>query len=347
MMAVNIKDIARLSGVGISTVSRVMNNSGSVSEATRKKVMDVINSYNYIPNNSARNLKVAQSKNIALLVKGITNPFFNKMIRVIEQGVALRGYPLMIQNVDQTADELAIAIQEKQDRNLCGVIIMGGSYNYSEERIRQLSIPCVLLTISAGENVDPSLYSSVTIDDEKEGYIATSYLISQGHRRIGFLYHTPSAEQTPNALRYNGYVRALKEHGIPFDPNLVATSLAVDESGYKVGFQLMKQLYIKNRDMTAVFAFADILAIGAAKAVFSMGLSVPDDISIIGFDGIEMAEYYHPSLDTIYQPDTKIALSGIEILFDMMQGGKAQHIVYDSMLLKRGSTKRIISRPTP
>lgn len=341
-MSINIKDIARLAGVGISTVSRVINNTGSVSEATRKKVMDVVNAYNYIPNNSARNLKIAQSKNIALLVKGITNPFFNKMIRVIEQGVALRGYPLMIQNVDETQHELDIAIQERQDRNLCGVLIMGGSYNYSEEKFRQLSIPCVLITISAGEEVDPSLYSSVRIDDELEGYRATSYLISLGHRRIGFLHRTPSEDVTPNALRYNGYLRALKEHDIPFDPNLVAANLSTEDSGYKVGFQLMKQLYAKNRDMTAVFAFADILAIGAAKAVFSMGLRIPDDISIVGFDGIEMAEYYHPSLDTVYQPATEMALSSIEILFDMMQGGKSQHIVYDSVLLKRGSSRKVL-----
>lgn len=340
-MGVTIKDIARLSGVGVSTVSRVINNTGSVSEATRKKVMDVVNSHNFIPNNNARNLKSAQSKNIALLVKGITNPFFNKMIRVIEQEVALRGYPLMIQNVDTTADELDIAIQEKKDRNLCGVIIMGGSYTYTEEKLRQLSIPCVLLTISAGEDVDPALYSSVRIDDEKEGYIATNYLISLGHRRIGFLYHTPWEEKTPNFLRYKGYLRALQENNIPFDANLVAPYVNVGD-GYKAGFQLMKQLYTKNKDMTAVFAFADILAIGAAKAAFSMGLSIPEDMSIVGFDGIEMAEYYQPSLDTIYQPATEIALSGIEALFDMIKGGKSQHIVYDSMLLKRGSSKKII-----
>ncbi len=346
-MGINIKDIAKLSGVGISTVSRVINNTGSVSDATRKKVMDVISANNYIPNNSARNLKIVQSKNIALLVKGITNPFFNKMIRVIEQGVALRGYPLMIQNVDTSVDELDMAIQEAQDRNLCGVIIMGGSYTYSDEKFRQLGIPCVLVTISAGDEVDPKLYSSIRINDEQEGFRATSYLISQGHRRIGFLYRSPSETATPNVSRYNGYLRALQENDIPFDPSLVATNLispnaAVDDSGYNVGFQLMKQLYAKNRDMTAVFAFADILAIGAAKAVFSMGFSIPDDISIVGFDGIEMAEYYNPSLDTVYQPATEMALSSIEILFDMMQGGEAQHIVYDSVLLKRGSSRRII-----
>ncbi|GHV02891.1 LacI family transcriptional regulator [Spirochaetia bacterium] len=340
-MLVNIKDIARIAGVGISTVSRVINNSGSVSDATRKKVTETINANHYVPNNSARNLKITQSKNIALIVKDISNPFFNKMIQVIEPRIALQGYPLMIQNVDASADELDIAIQEARDRNLCGVIIMGGCYSYSEERFRHLSIPCVLLTVSARPDVDPALYSSITIDDEQEGCRATEYLIGLGHRRIGFIY-SALEPVTPNTLRFLGYQRALKEHDIPFDPNLVANSMNIRESGYTTGFRAMKQLYSKNRDMTAVFAFADILAIGAAKAVLSMGLSIPDDISIVGFDGIEMAEYYHPSLDTMYQPAAEMALSATNTLFDMIQGNSSKHIVYESVLLKRGSCRKLL-----
>lgn len=340
-MGVTIKDIAKITGVGISTVSRVVNNSGSVSDATRKKILDAIGEQHYIPNNSARNLKIQQSKNIALLVKGISNPFFNRMINTLEHGIALRGYPLLIQNVDNVTDELDTAIQEAQDRNLCGVIIMGGSYNYSEDKFRQLAIPCVLLTVSAGPTVDPSLYSSVTINDEAEGYRATEYLISLGHRRIAYIDHVPPRPVTPNSLRFNGYTRALSEHNIPFDQNLVANNPVFTDSGFSIGFQLMKQLLSKNRDISAVFAFADILAIGAAKAVFSMGLSVPDDISVIGFDGIEMAEFYHPSLDTVYQPASEMALASTTILFDMLQGNPSRHIVYESTLLKRGSCKKL------
>ncbi|MEG6612024.1 LacI family DNA-binding transcriptional regulator [Pseudoclostridium thermosuccinogenes] len=340
-MGITIKDIAQAAGVGISTVSRVINNSGPVSEKTRKKVMSAISEHNFIPNNSARNLKISQSKNIALMVKGITNPFFNKMIRIIEREVALRGYPLLIQNVDYSVNEMDVAIQEAQDRNLCGVIMMGGSFTYTEERFRQLNIPCVLLTVKADKSVDPSLYSSVCIDDEKEGYRATEYLISLGHKRIGFIHHSPSDIPTPSSLRYKGYLRALEEHGIAFDPSLVASNPAADASGFDVGFQLMKQLHARNRDMTAVFAHADILAIGAAKAAFVLGLDVPNDISIVGFDGIEMAEYYHPSIDTIHQPAQQMALSCIETLFDMIQGGKSQHMTYNCVLLKRGSCKNI------
>lgn len=341
-MGITIKDIAKKSGVGISTVSRVINNTGYVSDEVRHKVTKVIRDYNYIPNSSARNLKANESKNIAILVKGITNPFFHKMIRVIEEKASLRGYSLIIQNVDDHVNELDLAIQEASGRNLCGVIMMGGDLGYSAQHFRQLGIPCVLLTVSAGDDIPLELYSSVRIDDEKEGYRATEYLISLGHKNIGFIYDPLSDTLTPNQLRFMGYRRALEEHGIPFNPFLVADNThAPFYSGYITGFNAMKQLHARNPEMTAVFAFADVLALGAIKAVFSMGLKVPDDISIIGFDGIDEGEFYTPSLDTIYQPASEMALSGIEFLFDMLQGGSSHHIVYDSVLAKRGSCRSI------
>jgi LacI family transcriptional regulator len=342
MANINIKDIARLSGVGIATVSRVINQTGSVSEKTKKKVMDVINEYNYIPNNNARNLKLTQSENIALIVKYMSNPFFIKMIDVIELEMASRGFPLLIQNVDESSDELDIAISESMHSNLCGIIIMGGSYSsYTEAKFKQLGIPCVLLTVNSEGNVDPSLYSSVIIDDEKEAYKATKYLIEMGHTNIGFLYKDVGNLVTPNILRYQGYKRALEESGIPVDESLVSSGVPVSGAGFRAGFLSMKQLMQKNPSMTAVFAFSDVLAIGAAKAALANGKRIPEDISIIGFDGIEMTEFYNPSLDTVYQPAIEMALSAVSMLHGMMNGENSQHMVYDSVIMKRGSVKKI------
>ena len=342
MAGINSKDIARLSGVGIATVSRVINQTGYVSEKTRKKVMDVISEYNYIPNNNARNLKLTQSENIALFVKYISNPFFEKMIVTIQQEVASRGYPLHIQNVDESSDELDFAISESMQRNLCGLIILGGSYSsYTEAKFRQLGIPCVLLTVNSEGNVDPSLYSSVTIDDEREGYRATNYLIEMGHRKIGFLYKDIENAVTPNILRYRGYVRALEESGIPVDEKLIAPALPSSGMGFRTGFLAMKNLMQKNPDMTAVFAFSDVLAMGAAKAALTAGKQIPEDISIIGFDGIEMAEFYSPALDTVYQPATEMALSAVSLLHGMMNGEKTQHMICDAVIMKRGSVKML------
>ena len=340
MANINIKDIAKLSGVGIATVSRVINQTGSVSEKTRKKVMDVINEYNYIPNNNARNLKLTQSENIALIVKYMSNPFFIKMMDVIEAEMESIGYPLLIRNVDDSSDELDVAISESMHSNLCGVIIMGGSFSsYTEAKFKQLGIPSVLLTISSKGNVDPSLFSSVIIDDEKEAYKATKHLIEMGHKNIGFLYKDASNLVTPNILRYQGYKKALEESGIPVDDNLISTGVPVSGSGFRDGFIAMKQLMQKNPSMTAVFCFSDVLAIGAAKAVVSMGKKIPNDISIMGFDGIEMTEFYNPALDTIYQPATQMALSAVSLLNGMMNGEKSQHLVYDAVIMKRGSVK--------
>lgn len=340
-MGITIKDIARLSGVSVSTVSRVINNTGYVGEEMRRRVSAVVRENNYVPNASARNLKVNSSRNIALLVKGITNPFFNKMIRIIEEKAALRGYPLFIQNVDNNVGELDLAIQEARDRNLCGVMIMGGTFDYTEDHFRRLGIPCVLITVSAAPAISADLYASVRIDDEKEGYRATKYLIELGHTRIGFIYDPPSDLLTPNRLRFMGYRRALQESGIPFDASLVADNNdAPLHSGYLTGFNAVKSLYQRNHDMTAVFAFADVLALGAMKGIFSMGLRVPEDISVVGFDGIDAGEFYHPSLDTICQPASEMALSSIEFLFEMLQGDKPQHLVYSAVLTKRGSCSR-------
>lgn len=339
-MDVNIKDIARISGVGISTVSRVINNTGIVSKATREKVLRVVKEYNYIPNSNARNLKTTQSKNIALMVKGITNPFFSTMIREIERQVNLRGYPFLIQQVEDGTDEINAAIQLVKEKNLCGIIFMGGTYNHSEEKFRQLNVPSVLTTITTTQEVDPDVFSSVIINDLKEAQKATSYLISLGHTTIGFLAKSPMLNETTGNRRLLGYKQALLEHGLPFDPQLVEDC----EYSPSSGFNATRRLLNKNNNITALFAASDTIAMGAAKAVLTAGLSIPDDISIIGFDGIEMAEYYHPSLDTISQPATEMALSSVGVLFDLIaERSGNQHIVYDAVLLRRGSCKMLRS----
>lgn len=340
-MGVTIRDIAKISGVGISTVSRVLNRSGPVSSETREKVLRAVQSTNYIPNNSARSLKTTSSRNIAVLTKTITNPFFHKLIRIIEHEVDLRGYSVILQDASGAADEIDSAIELAQDRNLCGVIIIGGKFSYSKESLVQLGIPCVLLTVSAGESVDKSLYSSVIINDEEASFQATKQLIEMGHRKIGFVYHGQSdtAQENPTDLRFYGYCRALRESGLPIDPTLHDFGNLIAGSGYAVGYEAMQKLYAAHQDVTAVFSFSDELAIGVAKAALSLGLKIPDDISIVGFDGTEIMEYFNPSLDTLYQPADQMALTAVESLFHMMQGGGSSHTVFNAVLLKRGSCK--------
>ncbi len=340
---ITIKDIARLSGVGIATVSRVLNNTGSVSPETYRKVMKVISEYNYIPNSSARNLKTTSSNQIALLVKGFSNPFFQEMIAYIKHDISLRGYTMMLHDLQNVQNELDFAIQERRNNNTMAVILLGGNFNYTQKQFEDLQIPCVLLTISSKCEKERQYFSSVIVDDELEGFKATEYLISLGHRRIGFVYYNEGDKDTPNELRYQGYLRALKEHDIPFDPNLIAQKIPsslLGYNGYRMGFDAFNQIYSANRDITALFCFSDILAIGAAKAALAAGLKIPDDLSVLGFDGISAAEYFHPSLDTIRQPAKEMANASVSLLFDMINQNPCRHLVYDCFLLNRGSTKK-------
>lgn len=181
-MNATIKDIARLSGVGISTVSRVLNNSGSASNETKEKVMKAVCELNYIPNSNARNLKRGQTRTIVLLVKSIVNPFFQKMIPIIERQVLLRGYYLDIRNVSYCEQEMEIAKQEVQDRNMCGIMIMGGTFAYTDEDFKRLEVPCVLVTITADEKVDRKLYSSVIADDVQESNGVYDWAWTSGNR---------------------------------------------------------------------------------------------------------------------------------------------------------------------
>jgi len=145
-------------------------------------------------------------------------------------------------------------------------------------------------------------------------------------------------ENTIGNRRLLGYKKALEEHGIEYDSALVEDC----EYAPSFGFAAAKRLLSKNLGVTAMFAASDAIAIGAAKAVLSSGLSIPGDISIVGFDGIEMAEYYHPSLDTISQPGVEMAHVSVEILFDLIAGETAnRHVVFESMLVKRGSSRKV------
>ena len=340
---ISIKDIADMSGVGISTVSRVINNSGYVSESTRAKVTAVIDSHNYRPNSIRSHISTIDSPSIAVMVKGIGNPFFQKMTRELERSLSMRGYSTTFHDVLHL-DEMVYTDIEIKEHDAKGVIIMGGSNTYSQAEIEQLEAPAVFLTVSAHSDVPSELYSSVTIDDEVEGYKATRALIEMGHRHIAFIYTDRHTSQTPNQKRYLGYLRAHQEAGLPVEPSLVAgaeestINLSMEVNGYRLGFRMMQRLLNRNEKLTAVFAYSDMLAMGAAKAALMARKRISEDISIIGFDGIDEAEFYHPSIDTMYQPTTEMVNSAVSLLMEMIDGSPGQQIVLPCTLIRRGST---------
>lgn len=340
-----IKDIAKACGVGVSTVSRAINNHPDIRPETKDMIMRIICEHHYIPNNSARNLKRSNAKTIAVLIKGITNPFFSAMIGIIEHETHERKYSFILQRVEEHANEIDVAIELIKEKRLKGIIFLGGNITHSSEKLEQLDIPFVLSTMGVPNDYEQisNKWACVSIDDYAESYKMVNYLCNQGHERIAMIT-AGSDDESIGLLRYQGYVQALQDNGRDVFENLVMRMEAKEDSySMETGYRLMQQLLCKKEEFTAVYAIADSLALGACRAISEAGKRVPDDYAVAGFDGIEMGTYYVPSLTTIRQPVEEMANTMISLLFDIMkkEGGHKKVILQASLLERESTAKEI------
>ena len=343
MFEPTIKDIAKLCGVGVSTVSRAINNHPDINPETKEKIMNTIKEYGYVPNNSARNLKRVDAKAIAVLVKGISNPFFANMIKVIEKECKKKHYYMELSHIESDEDEVDAALKVVKEKRLRGIIFLGGLFSHSDEKLRKLTVPFVFSTAgSIPENISKKLYSNICVDDRKESARIVDYLIGLGHKKIAMVVAEPN-EQSIGKLRLDGYYEALQAHDIAINPNLVyQTTNEVGHFSMENGYRTTKRLIESGEEFTAVYAMADVLAIGAIRALLESGLRVPEDVSVAGYDGIDVSGYISPSLTTIRQPVEDMAKNTVKLLFDIIAGKKEhQHITFAGELLERESTKKI------
>ncbi len=341
MDSITIKDVAKICGVGVSTVSRAINNHPDINEETKNMVLQVIREQNYIPNNSARNLKRAVSRTIVVLIKGIDNPFFSAMIKIFGEEIQNRRYSFLLHRVDSGENEVDVAMEVIKEKKPRGIIFLGGCFSNSQKKLEQLDIPFVLSTIASTEEMNGYQFSSISVDDMAESYKMVSYLCRQGHKKIGILAATPDDESI-GKLRLLGYQKALLDHNITPDPKWIFYS-DEDIECYTMGngYRQMQKVLASDQELTALFAVSDSVAIGACKAVFDAGKSVPDDYSIAGFDGLDIAHYYNPAITTIRQPVEDMALATIKILFDMIRNkAQNQRKVFQGELIVGNSTKK-------
>ncbi len=337
-----IKDIARMCNVSVSTVSRVLNNHQDVSDEVRKRITEVIEQCGYIPNNSARNLVCTSSDTIALVVRGVSNPFFTRVIKGVEQEIHKRGYSVVLHQINSDDDEIKTACSLATERRLLGILLLGGRFNYSPQDTARLNIPfvCCSYTNTFG-TLDTSSYSSVAVDDKKEAYHAVKHLAACGHRRIAALI-ARDGDTSISELRFSGYKQALLDYGLPYDEELVECAGSFDMEDAYLG---MQHLLNKGVDFTAVFTIADAMAIAAIKAVTDHGLSVPADCSVIAIDGLELSKYTVPTLTTLEQPADEMARESAGILIDLIEEkGSNRHVVL-STTLREGGSVQIISVP--
>lgn len=338
MRNLNIKDIAKLAGVGVSTVSRVINEHPDVKEDTRKRVMEIIESYNYIPNNSARNLKRLESNHVGILVKGMFNPFFAQMVEVIEKKLTKEQYTAVLHYNRETLRDVDAAHEFIMEKKLKGIICLGGDFDeMTEADIKRLRVPVVLASTELPESLDRTLYSSVLIDNEKAAYSAVSTLCEMGHQKIGIIT-SGEGDRSIGKKRTEGYLRALTEHGI----EKVERYFELGDYSFEKGYEAMKRLLEKSPDITAVFAISDIMAIGASKAIIEMGKRIPEDLSVMGFDDIDYAAYFNPPMTTVHQPVLSMAEKTAEMMIDMLdENRKHEHVVFETRTVLRASAKAL------
>ena len=330
-----IKDIAKISGVSVSTVSRVLNNHPDVSEDVRRKVMAVVEEYNYIPNNSARALGQSKSDNIGLIVRGISNPFYTSIIHEIEQDIEKAGYTLVMQQIGSCDDELLAGAMMERDKRLRGLIFLGGRLDSTKDQIAGIGVPFVNCSSNnAYGTLDADSYSSVSIDDTQTAYEAVKELYKEGHRRIAVLLARPD-DGSVSQIRYEGYVKALTEAGMAPDEDLI---ISVDSYTIADAYHGTRKWLEKGIAFDAIFAIADNLAMGAMRALREKGIDVPGQCSIVAIDGIEVSEYMAPALSTYCQPMKELGRTSVELLIDLIEKkGKHRQIILPTIFREGGT----------
>jgi len=328
---VTIRDVAERAGVGVGTVSRVLNENPSVSDATRRKVLAAIEALDYTPNPIARRLSLRKTLAIAVIVPFFTRPAFTERLRGVEYALADSEYDLILFNVETTAKRDTYFNDIPRRERFDGLLIVSLSpRNGDVEHLLRAGVPTVLLDAR-----HPDL-SRVVIDDVAGGRLATRHLIELGHRRIGFV-----GDQLDNPFnfissrdRYEGYRQALAEASIPFS----AEYFRQGEHGREPARQMASDLLALPDPPTAIAAASDTQAFGVLEAAQDAGMRVPEDLSVIGYDDIEIAEYL--GLTTIRQPLFALGVEGVALLLDSIANPPPapRRVLLPVELVVRGTT---------
>lgn len=313
----SIVDVAKRAGVSVTTVSRVINDSPHpVKQNTRQRVLQAAEELNFVPSALARALVSDNTQIIGVIVGDASDPYFATIVRGISDVAREKGYLTMICNSDRIPDVELSYVRMMRDYHIDGIIFGGGGLNDESHlnemgeligRLRERHIPVV----SLGRHLFES--PQVNIDNTMAAAQMTEYLIGLGHRRIGFI--AGPEVLTTTALRRDGYRQALQESGIPYDPELVVSSKFTYDSGQDATDILLS----REPQPTAIFGSNDLVAIGCLARLRERGISVPEQMSVAGFDDIFAARYVNPPLTTIQVPMWEMGAMGMQKLLQMIQ----------------------------
>jgi LacI family transcriptional regulator len=309
VFTVTIKDISAQTGYSVGTVSRVLNNQPNVSEKARKIILEAANQCGFQLNTNAKQLKQQHSNTILVVVKGTSNELFSSLVESIQAHMSDKPQGLVVDYLDEDANEVLRALQLCREKKPLGILFLGGNRDHFLADFAKITVPCVLVTNDASGLSFPNL-SSVSSDNCLAARTAIDKLAAMGHRKIAVIGGDRENSDTTK-LRYQGCVEGFEAYGITFDGELDYESVRFSFAG---GYRAAQNLLRRGRDFTAIFAMADIMAIGAIRALRDAGLRVPEDVSVMGFDGLLIGQYMVPTLSTIRQNVEKLAEHSIRIL---------------------------------
>ena len=332
MKIYTIRDIAQMAGVSVTTVSRVLNDRPDVSRATQEKVRRVMAECHFVGNANARGLKQAESDLVAVIIRGRRNPFLNELAEAMLQCARESRAAFVTEYIDERADEFSRALTLIGERRITGIIFVGSRIDERCAALAEVNIPMVFVTVSTLGTVMEKRASSVSIDDERMAREAVEALIRRGHRRVAVFGGDPEGEDSL-ALRARGAREVLRAHGLDLS-RYVETRLTLSDA-YEAALS-----YFRQSDADAAFCMSDTAAMGVMRALNDLGRRVPEDVSVLGVDGVDIGEYLTPRLSTIAQPVQELARQSVSVLEDMMErGAPARHVTVGAELVLRESVR--------
>ncbi|MFZ4874743.1 LacI family DNA-binding transcriptional regulator [Janthinobacterium sp. Mn2066] len=326
-------DIARLAGVSTSTVSRALSGSPLVNQETRTRVMELARSLNYSINIGAQNLRLKQNRTVGVVVpydaatrQHLSDPFFLGMLGSLADALTEQGFDMLISRVD--AETLDAAAQSFDSGRVIGIILIGQWRHH--DQLNQLAARQVPIVVW-GAQLPQQLYCTVGGDNVAGGRLATDHLLAQGRRRIAFFGDINLPEV---AQRHQGYLQALAAHGVARDGDLYVAGSFLPQGGALA----VQQLTERGLAFDAIFACSDLLAMSAISALRQQGLSVPEQVAVVGYDDIELAAYFHPPLSTVRQPMRAAGRALVSSLLALVDGAPLVSQQLPTELMVRASS---------
>jgi LacI family transcriptional regulator len=333
---ITMADVARAVGVSLMTVSRVINNKAGVSPATRRRVLDAIERLGYRPSGIARSLATRHTGTLGLVVPDVANPFFSEVARGAEHVAYAENYNVFLCNTEEDPRRELAVLASLEEKRVDGVVLCSSRIDDDDLCRVMARHPAVVLVNrrldGQGDNV-----GTVLVDDVLGGQMITQHLLDQGHHAIGFLAGPPGSRS--GRRRLQGYRTELVRAGLSHNPAWVRNCSPTVEGGQEA----TRELLDVNPQLTAVFCYNDLVAIGALHACAELGHRVPDDLTVVGFDDIPLAALVTPPLTTCRVPRYELGIQAVRLLLDQINGcpsGCAAHVVLQPELIIRASAPR-------